>query len=115
MTPAEAAAQAAARHGLYLTAQAASDIAAAVLAAHDAVVTVADILWPQIWESGKEDLQRFMILQLLGEVYGKGAVPIELPQVSTRVVPRPDLFLAPEDGVEVRVSVRVRHVAGEGA
>jgi len=106
MTPAEAAARAAARYGVHLAGDAAA-AAAAVLACHDGVAESSEIVWPEAWERDKEPRQRRMALTLLEEVIDRGELPVERPQVHIREAR--DVPYGPT--MEVRMSVRTRRPA----
>lgn len=104
--------QAAARHDLILTEQAAQDIADAALSAYDQEVSVKQVVWREAWEADdlRETARRNMLLELLTEAANRGMVPVDLP--SETVKPASGATLD-NDRFEVELLMRVRQTSAD--
>lgn len=115
--PAEVATQMAARHGVYLNSEVARAVAAAVLDAHDNIVTAAQAVMAEVWadfpEEGKEDIKQDLVRRILVDAVEHGAIPVELPRVEINAMPGAGFPFG--NRVEVRASMRVRYVAREAS
>lgn len=115
MDPVTAAKQAAARHGVLLTDQAAQDITDAALDAHNTRAFVTQHVYAEAWENEdyREHLRSSLLRELLAKTVEQGTVPVELPIMTTRIAPEQTFYAS--EMVEVAMTVRVRTLNAEPA
>ncbi|MER6830836.1 hypothetical protein ABT352_32920 [Streptosporangium sp. NPDC000563] len=86
MTPAEAAARAARKNGVFLYDEVAAEIARAVLEAHDTVYQVREAVPKEVWAApdAQTHIRRGLRKSLMAELADKELLPVALPTESLR-------------------------------